>query len=51
MTNFIQQADALAKDQKAKESEISYLISNLTEKQQQYELLQVCNYFFQHDIN
>ena len=40
MTNFVQQADALAKDQEAKESEISSLISNLTEKQRQYELLQ-----------
>ena len=40
MTNFVQQADALAKDQEAKESETSSLISNLTEKQRQYELLQ-----------
>merc|ERR1712066_683605 len=40
LTNFVQQADALAKDQEAKESEISSLISNLTEKQRQYELLQ-----------
>ena len=40
MTNFVEQADALALDQQVKESEISSLISNLTEKQQQYELLQ-----------
>ena len=40
LTNFVEQADALALDQQVKESEISSLISNLTEKQQQYELLQ-----------